>query len=56
MLDDHLKYGAVPVYALTFLGIIYFSVKRFPSYSGLISNTFSKVPQRHFIFQQDIFS
>ncbi|KAJ9697545.1 hypothetical protein PVL29_009392 [Vitis rotundifolia] len=51
MLDDHLKYAAIPVYALTFFIVAYFVLQQFPSYFVLLRTTFKKVPQR--VYPQD---
>ena len=51
MLDDHLKYAAIPVYALTFSIVTYFVVQQFPSYFVLLRSTFKKMPQR--VYRQD---
>ncbi|KAJ9697397.1 hypothetical protein PVL29_009287 [Vitis rotundifolia] len=51
MLDDHLKYPAIPVYALTLWAIIYFALQQSSSYFILLRATFKKVPQR--MYPQD---
>ncbi|KAL6339461.1 hypothetical protein AAG906_032996 [Vitis piasezkii] len=51
MLDDHLKYAAIPVYTPTFLIVTYFVLQQFPSYFVLLRATFKKVPQR--VYPQD---
>ncbi|KAL6339369.1 hypothetical protein AAG906_032898 [Vitis piasezkii] len=49
MLDDHLKYAAIPIYALTFFIVTYFVLRQFPSYFVLMRATFKKVPQRRYL-------
>nr|CAN83291.1 hypothetical protein VITISV_014969 [Vitis vinifera] len=51
MLDDHLKYPAIPVYALTLWAVTYFALQQSSSYFILLRATFKKVPQR--MYPQD---
>lgn len=48
VLQDKLKYGAFPVYAITCLPVSLFALAQFPLYFDLIWANFKKVPQRSY--------
>ncbi|KAK7306462.1 hypothetical protein VNO77_44403 [Canavalia gladiata] len=48
LLNDKLKYAALPVYAVIVLPVTFFALAQFPLYFDLIRVTFNKVPQRSY--------
>ncbi|KAF5454992.1 hypothetical protein F2P56_024612 [Juglans regia] len=46
VLQDQLKFAAIPVYAVTCLPVTFFAMAQFPLYIDLLRATVSKVPQR----------
>ena len=52
VLQDKLKYGVFPIYAVPCLPITFFAMAQFPLYFDLIWATFKKVPQGSFKVEQ----